>query len=129
MSQISIAAGVDIEEISRFKELNQKEHKSFFEKVYTKKEIDYCLSKSNPAQHLAVRFAGKEAVIKVLTNLKKFKKETLPRDIEILNDKEGVPEIFLNKSAYSKVQINLSLSHSKNNAIAFAVGAKNGCKN
>ena len=61
-NKIDESVGVDIEDIGRFRKLDQKSSGVFLKKVYTKNELDYCFQKSVPAQHLAVRFAGKEAV-------------------------------------------------------------------
>ena len=61
---IRMGLGVDIEDIDRFRKLDLYEDKGFFSKIYTGDEISYCFSKDSPAQHLAVRFAGKEAVVK-----------------------------------------------------------------
>ena len=41
-------------------------HPRFAERVFTAAEREYCLSRANPAQHFAARFAGKEAVGKAL---------------------------------------------------------------
>ena len=41
-------------------------HPRFVERVFTPTEREYCLSRANPAQHFAARFAGKEAVGKAL---------------------------------------------------------------
>ena len=73
--------GVDIEDISRFTGKPFPENKGFYERIFTKKEIEYCLQKANPYQHFAARFCAKEAVIKALSD------ETLDfRKIEILKE-------------------------------------------
>ena len=54
-----IGIGVDIIEIDRIKESIEKYGDSFLNKIYTKKEIDYCLNKSNKYQHLAARLDRK----------------------------------------------------------------------
>src|SRR5919197_4848904 len=41
-------------------------HPRFVDRVFTQAERDYCLSRANPPQHFAARFAGKEAVGKAL---------------------------------------------------------------
>ena len=80
-----ISLGADIENIDRFAKLDLKKDRIFFNKIYTPAEIKYCFSKSNPDQHLAARFAGKEAVIKLISSLNK----KIPyKQIEILNNKK-----------------------------------------
>jgi len=107
--------GIDIEEIKRFSRLPYRSHRSIYKNIFTAREIKYCLSKVNPAPHFAARFAGKEAVLKALGEsvyqLKQF---------EILNDKNGSPQV---KSQGSRVtgQILVSLAHTKDYAIAFAL--------
>lgn len=112
-----LGIGVDCEEISRFRKIEPEN--TFWGKVFTKKELSYCKSKPNPFQHLAARFAGKEAVIKAFSSLEK---RLFFKDIEILNDKNGVPYAKVLKSNVSRsFSVKISLSHSKNNAIAFAI--------
>jgi len=108
----NIYVGVDIEGISRFKEISN--NKTFLDKVYSKKELEYCLNKKSSEQHLAVRFAAKEAIIKALSS---YKKEILPMNkVEILSSTNGAP--YVNIEGYN---IKLSLSHCKDKAIAFAI--------
>ena len=48
MEKISI--GVDIENISKFQNLEQSKDRKFLKKIFTDFEIDYCFQKINPAQ-------------------------------------------------------------------------------
>lgn len=116
MKEKIIGIGIDIEEISRFKKLPFSKNKKFYKKIFTEKEIKYCLNKSNPHQHLAVRFCAKEAMIKAFPQ--KIKNVL---DIEIII-RNGKPEI---KSHSCKNKIHLSLSHTKNYAIAIIIIEKN----
>lgn len=61
-----LGIGIDIIEIDRIKETIEKYGERFLNKVYTKDELDYCLKKNNKFQHLAARFAAKEAVFKAM---------------------------------------------------------------
>jgi holo-[acyl-carrier protein] synthase len=109
--------GVDIESISRFQKAEAGS--SFLNKIFTAAERDYCFSSRTPAQHLAARFAGKEAIVKALAGLNRAGLGY--KDIEITNDKKGVPSARIRKSGFDDLQIKLSLSHAKDMAIAFAV--------
>ena len=60
------AIGIDIVEIKRLKKTSKKWGKAFLAKVYTKREIAYSMNKRYPYQHLAARFAAKEAIFKAL---------------------------------------------------------------
>ena len=115
--------GVDIVEIARFARLNYSNNKQFYIRVFTPKEIEYCLSFSNPAPHFAVNFAGKEAVYKAVNRFCDVKLH----DIEIVRDKDGAPLVNLRLSREEKViplDVKVSLSHSLSNAIAFAVAQR-----
>ncbi|MFZ2863187.1 MAG: 4'-phosphopantetheinyl transferase superfamily protein, partial [Ignavibacteriaceae bacterium] len=59
-----IGIGIDIIEIDRIKESVNKFGGAFLNKIYTQNELDYCLAKFNKYQHLAARFAAKEAIYK-----------------------------------------------------------------
>ncbi|MBI5573466.1 MAG: holo-ACP synthase [Elusimicrobia bacterium] len=111
-----ILTGVDIIEIGRIKKIILTS-KRFLKKVYTPTEIAYCNSKKNKWQHFAVRFAAKEAVWKALG-----KKDIWHRDISVKNTDAGKPEIVLSKK-YKNLEkkISLSLSHTDDYAVAFAI--------
>ena len=116
MEQFEI--GCDIQLIEEFR----KPKRGFLKKIFTNSEISYCSNKSNPAIHLAARFAAKEAVMKALFQ---FKEKTFYNDIEILiNNKK--PEIRILKPLKAKYTIKTSLSHSKDYALAFVIVQKNG---
>jgi holo-[acyl-carrier protein] synthase len=111
--------GVDIESIERFARLNRAENSRFLAKIFTGKEQDYCFSYKSPAEHLAARYAGKEAVVKAMASIGKT--ELAYRDIEILNDGGEVPRVTINKADYSGMDVKISLAHCEDKAIAFAV--------
>jgi holo-[acyl-carrier protein] synthase len=114
MNLDNISIGVDIERISRFKDLNITGNSTFLNKIFTKKEMDYCFSKKAPAQHLAVRFAAKEAIIKAIDPLDK--KISHLNKIEITQNINGAP--LVNLKGYI---IKISLSHCGDQAIAFVI--------
>ena len=111
--------GVDISDVQRFQKpaLSQK---GFLNLCFTPAEQQYCLSKSNPAQHFAARFAGKEAVIKALSGMNLY----LERNkIEILNQENGRPYLrfHTNNPEHLQLKSDISLSHSDTSAIAFVI--------
>ena len=113
----SFGVGTDIEDTSRFRNLDRNEDSIFLNKIFTKIELDYSFSKAKPYQHLAARYAGKEAVVKALGSLGRQGIDY--RDIEILNDGKGIPKASFNQDA--QLNIHISLSHSNDRALAFAV--------
>lgn len=112
--------GVDLEPIIRFKDLDRKKSGHFLTKVFTEKEIEYCYSKKEPAQHLAARFTAKEAVIKAFAG---FGLNKIPlNNIEIVKNREGLPFVHITKEGYkNKYDVKISLSHCEDKAIAFAI--------
>lgn len=111
--------GVDIECINRFRKLNRAKDHAFLNRIFTKDELAYCFSKTDASPHLVARFAGKEAVFKALSSLKDTKLSY--RKIEILNKKTGVPFVNIKEKNYGNLNIKISLSHCKNEAVAFVI--------
>lgn len=120
---MQILCGTDIIEIERVKESIEELGEKFLNKIYTENEIKYCESKNKMKyQHYAARFAGKEAIFKAISKILSDKYSISWKDVEIINDENGRPQIiFLNKQ-YEQIQsIDISLSHCKQYAIADVV--------
>lgn len=119
------AIGIDIVEISRLKKASRRWGNAFLKKVYTQRELDYANGKRFPYQHLAARFAAKEAIFKALgeveTDFVGWK------NVEILNDPYGKPVVHWHGDAEKtrkkrKIKgIVVSLSHTENYAVASAM--------
>jgi holo-[acyl-carrier protein] synthase len=118
-----IGIGTDIIEVDRV--LKSIENDGFKLKVYTLPEMEYCESKVNKAENYAARFAAKEAFSKALGV--GFRGEINFTEIEVLNDVLGKPYIQTSGKTQSYLlqqrvgKIHLSLSHTKNTAIAMVV--------
>ena len=108
--------GTDIELISRFKK--KCANKNFLELIFTEKEIKYCERKKKPHISYAGKFCAKESVIKALGKKMSF------QEIEIINNQEGKPRVYI-KGKLNK-NINCTISHSGGYAIAHVVINKNG---
>ena len=116
----NFGVGVDIEDISRFTEANAGEnYQELLSRIFSKKELKYCFSKRYPAQHLSARYSGKEAVIKAVSSI--MHEPIFYNNIEILNDKNGVPRVKIAGRRSRGFQIFVSLSHCKDKSIAFAI--------
>lgn len=111
--------GADIENVERFKKPGVADNKQFLDKIFTKKELDYCFSKTKPEQHLAARYAGKEAIVKALCNIGKANIDY--KKLEIINNEDDIPIVKLDNGRYNNLQIKISLSHCKDKAIALAI--------
>ncbi len=123
--------GIDIVECSRMEQLVQKHNQRFLQRVFTTDELNYCnqynKSKKN-YEHLAGRFAVKEAVMKILGT--GWSDGVSWRDIETYNTVTGKPKIRLHNRA-AKIasqmgisEIAISISHTGNLAMASAVAIK-----
>ena len=119
--------GTDIIEIERIQHSIEEIGEKFKERVYTKKEIEYCESKKNQKyQHYAARFAAKEAVFKAISHELENKYQIEWKNIEIINDKNGRPEVnFVNIHINELEQIDLSISHCRKYAVANVVSVYN----
>ncbi|MBI4846086.1 MAG: holo-ACP synthase [Candidatus Omnitrophica bacterium] len=119
-----VGCGTDIIETKRMKEAVKKWGASFLKRIFTQKEIEYSMKRRFYFEHLAARFAAKEAVLKAFGD--GFSSANL-KDIEIVNDKNGRPGVIL-KADMDKLKkkkkicsISVSMSHTKNYAQAIAI--------
>ena len=120
---MEIKCGVDIIEISRVKESIENLGESFLNKVFTKKEIEYCESKKRAKyEHYAARFAVKEAAFKALSDMVEDKYSISWKDIETTNDEKGRPKVEVLFVPSKKItNIDVSISHCKEYAVANVV--------
>lgn len=119
-----IGIGTDIISVSRISKAMQNNER-MAERLFTPSEIAYCEAKSSKWQSYAARFAAKEAVMKALGT--GWDGEVNWKDIEIVNDANGNPDILLSGGAKKKADemglnhAHISLTHEKEYAIAFAI--------
>ncbi len=110
-----LGTGIDIIEVERVKKIAEKSPR-FLEKIFTSSEIDYCLKKKNKYQHLAARFAAKEAFFKALG------KRINWTDVELYNLSSGKPELKIkNKEGFHVEKSHVSISHLKEYAVAAVI--------
>lgn len=106
--------GIDIEDVKRFRAQEPTKHAAFYRKIFTDKEILYCMSKSDPYPHFTARFAAKEAVAKAIgATMYELK------DIEVSNERTGRPTITVH--SHPAYEVEVSLSHTKNHVAAIAI--------
>lgn len=118
--------GVDIIEVARIQGAIERQGERFLNRVYTEAEVKYCEARGKfKFESLAGRFAAKEAISKVFGS---GIRGISWRDIEILNNAEGKPEVFLHGTAQGLCEklgikkINVSISHIELFAVAAASG-------
>ncbi len=116
--------GTDIIEVARIGEMAAR-GRQYLETIFTEKEIEYCESKARKSQHYAVRYAAKEAALKALSI--GWRDGLGFCEIEVLDDERGKPQVFVHgkvKALFEQLQIkqtSISLSHSKESAIAVVI--------
>jgi len=107
--------GIDIEKVDRFKDFN----KTKLSRIFTKQEIEYCFSFSNPLPHIAGIWCAKEAFVKAMKN-----KQIPLKDIEIMHDKTGAPFVHISKKLEqffcenNASFVDVSISHTETDAVA-----------
>lgn len=114
--------GVDVVDVQRMKASLEEQGEALTSKVFTNKEIEYCRSKKNPHEHFAARFAAKEAVSKAMQT--GWSGTFRWKDVEVVNEPSGAPLIVLYKEvaeSLKRSKVHLSLSHTENTVVAFAV--------
>ena len=120
-SEGAIAVGIDVIEIARIQRACDDFGERFLSRVFTERERERYRGRVN---ELAARFAAKEAISKALgTGIRGL----AWRDMEILPDPLGKPTVTLHDRARVRAaslgltSFAISLSHSRDNAIAMVV--------
>lgn len=117
----TLTTGVDLIEIPRIAGVLDRYGSRFLRRVFTPGEIDYCRGR---APNLAARFAAKEAAMKALST---GIRGVSWKDIEVTRHESGAPSLRLHGRAQSRaqrlgiIQLSLSLSHSRDYAVAVVV--------
>jgi holo-[acyl-carrier protein] synthase len=124
---ITVYQGVDIVEVKKLRKVVEK-NADFISEVFTEKEREYCMTRKNRYQHLAGRFAAKEACLKALgSGLSASGIDQSLQEIEVINRPSGRPDITL-KGSVSRTckkkgiyQQTVSISHTKDYAVATVI--------
>jgi len=125
LKKMIVGSGVDILEVDRMRDAIERWGDRLLKKIFTKNEIEYSRKRRNFAQHLAARFCAKEALSKAIGG--GTGKHLRWTDVEILNDKNGKPQVNLFGPAKRLAQnekiarVMVSLSHTKGVACANAI--------
>ena len=126
-----LGTGIDIVENYRLKKILLKKKSNFKKKIFTINEVAYCEKKSNSISCYSKRFAAKEAFVKALGI--GFKKNINFKDIEVVNNTYGKPDISINKKIANKIKtlfkvkkfnILLSISDEKKYSISSVIISK-----
>ena len=121
-----LAHGIDMVDCARLAEMLDRHGERFLNRVITARELSYCLGKKRSLEHLAGRFAAKEAVMKVLGT--GWSGGISWTDIEIYNNSAGQPGVRLTgrcrqvAGELGMKKILITISHIQTHAIASAIG-------
>lgn len=117
----SVRVGVDLVDVERVRRF-VAEHPGQLDTIWTATERARGAGRASAAQHLAVRFAAKEALLKALgTGLGAGMRWT---EIEVGNDRQGRPTLSLSgqvagwAGAHGLSVADISLSHTRSTAMA-----------
>jgi holo-[acyl-carrier protein] synthase len=114
---VALGVGIDLIEIDRVERALERRPR-LAQRLFTDAELSYARGRARPGQHLAARFAAKEAVIKALGQ------GVPPREIEVVSGEP--PTLRLHGRAAEvagDAEIAISLTHSRESAAAVAVAA------
>jgi holo-[acyl-carrier protein] synthase len=125
-----IGVGTDIIECLRIRKMIEKHGELFLTRVFTEREISYCQSRKRATEHLAGRWAAKEAVLKCLgTGMHKGLCWT---ELEVHNDTAGCPHVMVRGATKDLAQrlnaseILISIAHCRSYATAYALALGRG---
>lgn len=122
----ALGVGVDLVEVARVRAMLADKGAHVFDRLLTPVESAYCRSHPDPAEHVAVRLAAKEAVYKALQGSEAARGIGW-REIEVVRAPDGRPDVQLSGVAAERArelgvrQVLLSLSHTHEAAVAVAV--------
>jgi holo-[acyl-carrier protein] synthase len=117
--------GIDLIETTRIAQMIEKHGERFLQRVFTVPEVAHGEGKKRQAEHLAGRFAAKEAVLKALGT--GWAEGIGWRDIEVVPLPSGAPSLRLTGHAATLAQQkgikawHISISHTDTHAIASAI--------
>lgn len=120
-----IGHGVDLVETARIALMVDEHGERFLERCFTQGERDYAMSRKRRDEHLAARFAAKEAVLKALGT--GWRSGIAWTDVEVTIDPSGAPGVRLSGQAarlaseMGATDWKLSLSHAAGFAMASAI--------
>lgn len=119
-----LGLGTDIIEIERVRKVWERQGERFLERVFTREELDYCLSMKHPHKHLAARFAAKEAVSKCFRT--GIGSELSWKSVSVWHGRRHEPLVRLDEKgaallkAMGGTDVWVSLSHTETVAMAVA---------
>ena len=122
-----VGHGVDIVDTQRIARMLEQHRERFLGRCYTEAELAYCrANRSRELEHLAGRFAAKEAILKVLGT--GWSGGIAWTDAEVVREPSGRPTVALHgRCAEVAAELGvtrwwLSISHIPTHSVASAIG-------
>ena len=104
-----VGLGMDATEIERIAATVERYGERFLRRIFTPRELEYCMRRKNPSPHLAGRFAAKEAGMKAIGTGHAF--GVLWKDLEVVCH-GGPPQLhFHNAAARHFARLGASRAH------------------
>lgn len=119
--ELGMRVGIDLVELAEFEAVMTR-RTSMLERVFTADELRYCRAKHAPMQHLAARFAAKEAAFKAIGT--GWAEGVAWHDAEIASAPSGAPQLIARGELARRARAHafqVSLSHSGTYAAAMVV--------
>jgi len=122
---VLLGLGCDVIEVARLQGVVERQGDRFLDRVFTAEERAYCMGKANPYNHLAARFAAKEAISKCFTT--GIGAEMGWKTASVYHGERHEPLVRLDEQGLALLQrvggthVLLTLSHT--NTVAMAVAA------
>lgn len=118
-----IGIGSDIVSIDRVREIYEKQSWVFVHRVLGRRELEYFAqivdNRDMAVSYLARRFAGKEAALKAFGT--GITPEMDLRDVQILNDYRGAPDLVVDKPGLFRHQAHVTITDNHRDAVAFVI--------
>jgi len=120
---VIVGVGIDLTPVARMEELVRRWGERIERRLFTDRERAYCRARGLPAEHLAARFAAKEATLKALQ---------VPRglswhEMEVVSTAGAAPRLVLAGEAAAAaarlgvMRTHLSLTHAGGQALAVVI--------
>jgi len=122
------AHGIDMVDCDRLRRSVEAHGERFLSRVFTPAELACCRGRKREIEHLAGRFAAKEAVFKVLGT--GWRNGIAWTDVEVRNQPSGQPRVTLHgrcreiADEQGLCRVLISISHTTTHAIASAIGLR-----
>jgi holo-[acyl-carrier protein] synthase len=120
---LKLRIGIDAVGVERLRRLVEG-HDERKERLFTAAELDYCRGKRREYEHMAARFAAKEAVLKAFgTGISQRMRWT---EVEVVNERSGRPRVVLDGAVAAFAErhglrdLDVSLTHTNDLAVAQA---------